>query len=85
MRHGPHHAAQKSTTTGTDAFSVAESKSVASTTSIGALTNGRPAWHFPHLLALSSLLNRTRFLVAQYGQSINTPLLSSCIRCSLVC
>ena len=54
MRQGPHHAAQKSTITGTDEWATAASKSCAFSMSIGADGWGRSALHFAHRVARSS-------------------------------
>ena len=43
IRHGPHHCAQKSTTTGTDAFATSASNAAASRTSMGAAGDGNGA------------------------------------------
>src|SRR5262245_52927633 len=51
---GPHHAAQKSTMIGTDAYAVAASNSAALRTSTGAPAGGNAALHLPHLLDRSS-------------------------------
>src|SRR3954462_2179172 len=72
MRQGPHHAAQKSTTTGTDEAEAA-SKSAAFATSIGSDGKGSAAWHFAHLVARSSDSNRNRLTVWQEGQLSRTP------------
>ena len=45
MRQGPHHGAQKSTTTGIDDVEVAASNADASGTSTGVAGCGNAAWH----------------------------------------
>ena len=45
MRHGPHHGAQKSTTTGIDDVEIAASNEDVSGTSIGAAGCGSGVWH----------------------------------------
>src|SRR6476620_456641 len=73
IRHGPHQAAPKSTTTGTDEAAVAASKSYALVTSIGAEGKGSSAWHLPHLVARSSAEKRSRLTVWHEGQLSRTP------------
>ena len=52
--HGPHHSAQKSTTTGTAAFATSASNVAASGTSMGAAGEGNGVWHLPHRVGRSS-------------------------------
>ena len=47
MRQGPHHGAQKSTTTGRSLCVTAASKLAASGVSIGSPGGAIPAWHLP--------------------------------------
>ena len=67
-RHGPHQAAQKSTSTGTDAELVTESKRSASA-SIGSATGGSGALHCPHCPVSARCSGGTRFFVWQDGHS----------------
>ena len=53
IRHGPHQAAQKSTTIGTEAFATTASKSCVLVTSMGSFGCGRSAWHLAHRVARS--------------------------------
>src|SRR5687768_4937470 len=67
MRQGPHHAAQKSTSTGTVALAVTSSKSAASA-SMGSLTGGSAAWHDPQRPVSATRSGGTRFLTPHDGQ-----------------
>ena len=79
IRHGPHHAAQKSTINGTDEAELIESKISALGTSIGVDGCGKAVWHLPHFVARSSESKRSRFVVPHDGHFINTPLPSKVI------
>jgi len=79
IRHGPHQAAQKSTSTGTDEADVTESKISAVGTSIGVDGWGIAVWHLPHFVGRSSESKRSRFVVPHDGHFINTPLPSRVI------
>ena len=48
MRQGPHHGAQKSTTTGIDDVEVAASNAAASGTSTAVAGRVNAAWHLAH-------------------------------------
>jgi hypothetical protein len=48
MWHGPHHGAQKSTSTGTGDFATSASNAVALPMSTGADGAGKLVWHFAH-------------------------------------
>lgn len=65
MRHGPHHSAQKSTTTGHGASRTSASKSASASTWIGAAGGDRACLQRPHLGCRSSLPNGTRFSAPQ--------------------
>ena len=68
IRHGPHHAAQKSTSTGTEAELVTESNSSASA-SMGSATGGSGALHLPHCPVSARCSGGMRFFVWQDGHS----------------
>src|SRR4029450_3779482 len=77
MRHGPHHAAQKSTITGTDECATTASNAAVLSMSIGSDGWGRPAWHLAHRVARSNPANGKRFVVPHDPHVTSTPLLSS--------
>jgi len=54
-RHGPHHGAQKSTTTGSDVDEISASNVRASGTSTGSGGSERAAWHEPHRFGAASV------------------------------
>src|SRR6188472_3824208 len=62
MRHGPHHGAQKSTTTGTDAFVSVANDSRSASTSQGSFVPHAAHWGTP------SAVGRTRLRLPQLGQ-----------------
>jgi hypothetical protein len=64
MRHGPHHGAQKSTSTGTEDL-VSSSKESGPASTI----QGRSVWHALQR-GTPDALGRTRFFVAQFGQAM---------------
>jgi hypothetical protein len=67
MRHGPHHGAQKSTSTGADeVISSSKDACVAST------IHGSSVWHTLHR-GTPDAVGRTRFFVPQLGQTMSVP------------
>ncbi len=73
IRHGPHHGAQKSTTTGTGACWTMVSNAAASAASTGSAGGDSDAWQFPQRIARSSVANRRRFVLPHDGQRASTP------------
>src|SRR5271166_1960999 len=67
-RHGPHHAAQKSTSTGTRAFWIISSNSAESTSS-GSSTGGKEDLHAPHCPVSARCSAGMRFLCPQALQA----------------
>src|SRR5215471_3957572 len=67
MRHGPHQAAQKSTSTGTLLSRMISSNSAA-LTSTGSAIGGRGDLHAPHLPVSAMWFDGTRFGFPQDGQ-----------------
>src|SRR6266704_1087427 len=66
IRHGPHHAAQKSTSTGTRAAWTMLSK-VSGSASIGSAIGGSSALHAPHRPVSARCSGGTRLLFPQAG------------------
>jgi hypothetical protein len=62
--HGPHHSAQKSTSTGTGTFCTTSSNS-ASSTAKGSVIGGKGDLHFPHRPVFAKNLAGTRFFWPQ--------------------
>ena len=79
MWQGPHHEAQKSISTGTDAVEIAASNAAAFGTSIGWAGLANAALHLPHCVARSSAAYFSRFVVPHALHATNTPLSSSVI------
>ena len=71
IRQGPHHGAQKSTTTGTAAARTSASKEPASGASMGAPGGDSVVPHPPHLASLA--LNGTRFFRPHWLHATITP------------
>jgi hypothetical protein len=67
MRHGPHHAAQKSINTGTWAAEVISSNVAASLTSMGSLTGGSGDLHDPQRPVSARWAAGIRFFLAHEG------------------
>src|ERR1700736_441035 len=63
MRHGPHHGAQKSTSTGTEAFS-----SSSNVSRLASTIQGRRVWQTPQR-GTPDWLARTRFFLPQLGHA----------------
>src|SRR4029079_11655579 len=76
MRHGPHHGAQKSTTTGSSDAAMAESKTSADGLAIGSPGAPSAAWHLPQRVSAASLTNGSRLRCPHDGQATIAPLLS---------
>jgi hypothetical protein len=70
MRHGPHHGAQKSTTTGSFDAATRPSNAAVSGMSIGSAATGSSVPHLPHLPAWP---NATRLRWPQEGQGVMMP------------
>src|SRR5471030_2936393 len=66
--HGPHHGAQKSTSTGMSLRSICLRKRAADNSS-GSPVNSA-FWHLPHTGCCASLAAGTRFTASQWGQTI---------------
>jgi hypothetical protein len=73
MRQGPHHGAQKSTTTGSDAAEISASNDAASGTSTGSPGAGSAAWQLAHLVDAPNAEDLTRFVLPHDTHGINTP------------
>ncbi len=76
IRHGPHHAAQKSASTGTRASRMISSNDSGSTSS-GSFTAGNGALQAPHLPASARCLAGTRFFLPQVAQVRTTGIATS--------
>src|SRR5688572_11966168 len=76
MWHGPHHEAQRSIRTGTDALEMAASNTRVFGTSIGAFGRGSAVLHFPHFVGRSSVAYFRRFVVPHEPHAIKMPLSS---------
>src|SRR3954465_13498988 len=76
MRHGPHHGAQKSTTTGTADALIAASNAGASATSRGSAGAPSVVWHLPQRVSAFSFANARRLRWPHDGHCTIAPLLS---------
>src|SRR6185503_7123129 len=76
MRHGPHHGAQKSTTTGIALLFAAASNVAESVISIGASGGASAVLHCPQRVVRPRASNARRFARPQFAQFTITPLVS---------
>jgi hypothetical protein len=77
MRQGPHHGAQKSTTTGNGDCATSASNVAASGTSNGSPGSDSVVWHLPQRASAASRENAMRLRWPQTGHVMMTPVLSS--------
>src|SRR3954463_7324891 len=84
MRHGPHHGAQKSTTTGRCDEATAASNAAASGVSTGTPGAASGAWHLPQRVCAVSRGYARRLRWPHEGHGTTTPFESSCRSAMLI-